>query len=162
MTPRPGAAPAAIATTPAALRATGVATTAAASTPPGDQATSTPTTTDEKWGQIRPSRWGQRKSSFSACGPSWKWTSRSHCSQASFQASSRGSSSVKRCGGSPFAGTHLYSCRRCSGGPYRPSNRTRDPACSGLGHTALALLQLLPWEVIRRANIDDMSDRHRI
>ena len=32
---------------------------------PGDQATSRPTTTDEKWGQIRPSRWGQRKSSFS-------------------------------------------------------------------------------------------------
>ncbi len=65
MTPRPAGAPAAIATTPAALRATAVATTAAATSPPGDQATSTPTTTDEKWGQIRPSRWGQRKSSFS-------------------------------------------------------------------------------------------------
>ena len=66
MTPRPQDAPAAIAATPAALRATAVATTAAASSPPGDQATSRPTTTDEKWGQIRPSRWGHAKSSFSA------------------------------------------------------------------------------------------------
>jgi len=65
MTPRPQDAPAAIAATPAALRATAVATTAAASSPPGDQATSRPTTTDEKWGQIRPSRWGHAKSSFS-------------------------------------------------------------------------------------------------
>jgi hypothetical protein len=65
MTPRPGAAPAAIATTPVALRAPAVATTAAACSPPGDQATSRPTTTDEKWGQIRPSRWGHTKSSFS-------------------------------------------------------------------------------------------------
>jgi len=65
MTPRPGAAPAAIAATTLALRATAVATTAAACSPPGDQSTSRPTTTDEKWGQIRPSRWGQRKSSFS-------------------------------------------------------------------------------------------------
>jgi hypothetical protein len=65
MTPRPEDAPAAIAATPAALRAPAVATTAAASSPPGDQATSTPTTTDEKWGQIRPSRWGHAKSSFS-------------------------------------------------------------------------------------------------
>jgi site-specific DNA recombinase len=65
MTPRPAAAPAAIAATTLALRAQAVATTAAACSPPGDQATSTPTTTDEKWGQIRPSRWGQRKSSFS-------------------------------------------------------------------------------------------------
>ncbi len=31
---------------------------------PGDQATSRPTTTDAKWGQFRPSRWGQCKSSF--------------------------------------------------------------------------------------------------
>ena len=31
---------------------------------PGDQATSTPTTTDARWGQFRPSRWGQCKSSF--------------------------------------------------------------------------------------------------
>jgi hypothetical protein len=66
MTPRPGAAPAAIAATTLALRATAVATTAAACSPPGDQSTSRPTTTDEKWGQIRPSRWGQRKSSFSS------------------------------------------------------------------------------------------------
>ena len=65
MTPRPGSALAAIAATPAALRATAVATIAATSSPPGDQATSTPTTTDEKWGQIRPSRWGHAKSSFS-------------------------------------------------------------------------------------------------
>jgi hypothetical protein len=65
MTPRPGAAPAAIAATTLALRARAVATTAAACSPPGDQSTSRPTTTDEKWGQIRPSRWGQRKSSFS-------------------------------------------------------------------------------------------------
>ena len=65
MTPRPEDAPAAIAATPAALRATAVATTAAACSPPGDQSTSTPPTTDAKWGQIRPSRWGQRKSSFS-------------------------------------------------------------------------------------------------
>jgi len=65
MTPRPEDAPAAIAATPAALRATAVATTAAACSPPGDQSTSTPTTTDAKWGQIRPSRWGQAKSSFS-------------------------------------------------------------------------------------------------
>jgi hypothetical protein len=65
MTPRPAGALAAIAATTAALRATAVATTAATCTPPGDQASSTPTTTDEKWGQIRPSRWGQRKSSFS-------------------------------------------------------------------------------------------------
>ncbi len=65
MTPRPAGAPAAIAATTLALRATAVATTAAACSPPGDQSTSKPTTTDEKWGQIRPSRWGQRKSSFS-------------------------------------------------------------------------------------------------
>ena len=65
MTPRPAGAPAAIAATTLALRARAVATTAAACSPPGDQATSRPTTTDEKWGQIRPSRWGQRKSSFS-------------------------------------------------------------------------------------------------
>ena len=69
MTPRPGSALAAIAATPAALRATAVATTAAACSPPGDQSTSTPTTTDEKWGQIRPSRWGHAKSSFSPGGP---------------------------------------------------------------------------------------------
>ena len=66
MTPRPEAAAAAVAATPLALRARAIATTAAACSPPGDQATSRPTTTDEKWGQIRPSRWGQRKSSFSA------------------------------------------------------------------------------------------------
>ena len=66
MTPRPGAAPAATAATTLALRARAVATTAAATSPPGDQSTSKPTTTDEKWGQIRPSRWGQAKSSFSA------------------------------------------------------------------------------------------------
>jgi site-specific DNA recombinase len=58
MTPRPGAAPAAIAGKPLALPA--------ACSPPGNQATSRPTTTDEKWGQIRPSRWGHAKSSFSA------------------------------------------------------------------------------------------------
>jgi site-specific DNA recombinase len=60
MTPRPAAAPAAIAATTLALRARAVATTAAATSPPGDQSTSKPTTTDAKWGQIRPSRWGQR------------------------------------------------------------------------------------------------------
>ena len=65
MTPRPGAAPAAIATNGLALRARPFASTAAACSPPGDQATSRPTTTDAKWGQIRPSRWGQAKSSFS-------------------------------------------------------------------------------------------------
>jgi hypothetical protein len=64
--PRPAGALAAVAATTIALRATAAATTAATCTPPGDQATSTPTTTDEKWGQVRPSRWGQRKSSFSA------------------------------------------------------------------------------------------------
>ena len=74
MTPRPGSALAAIAATPAALRATAVATIAATTSPPGDQATSTPTTTDEKWGQIRPSRWGHAKSSFSPiaeAGKAW-------------------------------------------------------------------------------------------
>jgi hypothetical protein len=65
MTPRPGAAPAAIAGKPLALRARAFPSTAAACPPPGDQATSRPTTTDAKWGQIRPSRWGQAKSSFS-------------------------------------------------------------------------------------------------
>src|SRR5450755_4298590 len=65
MTPRPGAAPAAIATNGLALRARPFASTAAATSPLGDQATSRSTTTDEKWGQIRPSRWGQAKSSFS-------------------------------------------------------------------------------------------------
>src|SRR5450755_3314831 len=54
MTPRPEDAPAVIAATPAA-----------ACSPPGDQATSRPTTTDAKWGQFRPSRWGHCKSSFS-------------------------------------------------------------------------------------------------
>ena len=73
MTPRPQDAPAAIAATPAALRATAVATTAAASSPPGDQATSRPTTTDEKWGQIRPSRWGHAKSSFSPNHEVWRF-----------------------------------------------------------------------------------------
>lgn len=38
---------------------------APATFPPSDQAPFRPTTTGEKWGQIRPSRWGQRKSSFS-------------------------------------------------------------------------------------------------
>jgi hypothetical protein len=65
MTPRPGAVPAAIATNGLTLRARPFASTAAACPPPGNQATSRPTTTDEKWGQIRPSRWGQAKSSFS-------------------------------------------------------------------------------------------------
>ena len=65
MSPRPAAAPAAIAEKPLALRAQAFPSTAAACSPPGDQATFRPTTTDEKWGQIRPSRWGQRKSSFS-------------------------------------------------------------------------------------------------
>ncbi|MGO9960819.1 MAG: Tn3 family transposase, partial [Solirubrobacteraceae bacterium] len=50
---------------PLALRARGCARHPRSGFPPGDQSTSTPTTTDEKWGQIRPSRWGQRKSSFS-------------------------------------------------------------------------------------------------
>ena len=74
MTSRPQAAPAAIAATPVALRAPAVATTAAASSPPGDQTQSTPTTTDEKWGQIRPSRWGQPKSSFSVSNITGRWT----------------------------------------------------------------------------------------
>jgi hypothetical protein len=65
MTPRPGAAPAAIATNGLVLRTRPFASTAAATSPPGDQATSRSTTTDEKWGHIRPSRWGQAKSSFS-------------------------------------------------------------------------------------------------
>jgi len=69
MTPRPEAAAAAVAATPLALRARAIATTAAACSPPGDQATSKPTTTDAKWGQIRPSRWGQCKLSFSTCSP---------------------------------------------------------------------------------------------
>jgi hypothetical protein len=68
MTPYPEGAPAAIATNGLALRARPFASTAAACAPPGDQATSRPTTTDEKWGQIRPSRWGQAKSSFSGLG----------------------------------------------------------------------------------------------
>ena len=38
---------------------------------PGDQATSTSTTTDAKWGQFRPSRWGQCKSSFRLASP-WR------------------------------------------------------------------------------------------
>jgi hypothetical protein len=73
MTPRPESAPAAIAATTLALRARAVATTAAATSPPGDQATSRPTTTDAKWGQIRPSRRGHAKSSFSdvASEPYW-------------------------------------------------------------------------------------------
>jgi len=50
---------------PLALRARACARHPRSRFPPGDQATSTSTTTDEKWGQIRPSRWGQRKSSFS-------------------------------------------------------------------------------------------------
>jgi hypothetical protein len=66
MTPRPGAAPAAIAAKPLALRARAFATTAAASSPPGDQATSTPTNTDAGWVQFKPSRRGQCKSSFRA------------------------------------------------------------------------------------------------
>ena len=58
---------------PLALRARGCARHPRSGFPPGDQSTSTPTTTDEKWGQIRPSRWGQRKSSFSerGCGRDW-------------------------------------------------------------------------------------------
>ena len=69
MTPRPGAAPAAIAAKPSALRAKAFATTAAAGLPPGDQATSTPTTTDARWGHFKPSRRGQCKPSFSTSGP---------------------------------------------------------------------------------------------
>ena len=65
MTPRPTQAPAAIATNGLALRARPFAATAAACSPPGRPSSSTPTTTNEKWGQIRPSRWGQAKSSFS-------------------------------------------------------------------------------------------------
>jgi hypothetical protein len=70
MTPRPGAAPAAIAATTLALRARAVATTAAACSPPGDQATSRPTTTDEKWGQIRPGGFQltlQHQAAFGGC-----------------------------------------------------------------------------------------------
>ena len=74
MTPRPANAPAAIAATPAALRATAVATIAAACFPPGDQATSKPTTTDAKWGQFRPSRRGHAKSSFSPWVPTGRRT----------------------------------------------------------------------------------------
>jgi hypothetical protein len=49
---------------------------------------------------------------------------------------------VKRCGRSPSRGVHRYSWRRSPGLPYRPSNRTRDPACSGRGHTACAALHV--------------------
>jgi len=65
MTPRPETAPAAGIATTFALRAQAVATPAAEAIRPANQATFKLTTTDEKWGQIRPSRWGQRKSSFS-------------------------------------------------------------------------------------------------
>jgi hypothetical protein len=41
------------------------------------------------------------------------------------------------------------------------SKRTRDPACSGFGHTALALLQLLPSGAIR-ANMAASPDDQRI
>jgi hypothetical protein len=71
-------------------------------------------------------------------------TSRSQRSHASRQDSSRGSGSLKRCGGSPPAGVHRYRWRRCPGGPLCPSKRTRDPACTGRGHVTAALLQPLP------------------
>jgi hypothetical protein len=65
MTPRPTAAPAAIATTTLALRARAVATTAAAPSRPGYPSTSLPTHIRARWGHFRPSRWGQCKPSFS-------------------------------------------------------------------------------------------------
>jgi len=49
----------------------------------------------------RATNWYRR----AACGPSCRCTGRSHVWQASRQASSRGSSSVKRCARSPLAGT---------------------------------------------------------
>src|ERR1017187_4260076 len=65
MTPRPGVAPAAIATQALALRARPSRRQPRHALPPGNQATSTPTTTDARWGHFKPSRRGQCKPSFS-------------------------------------------------------------------------------------------------
>ena len=66
MTPRPEAAPAAIATQALALRARPSRRQPRHAIQPGNQATSTPTTTDARWGHFKPSRRGQCKPSFSA------------------------------------------------------------------------------------------------
>jgi hypothetical protein len=68
MTPRPGAAPAAIATQALALRARPSRRQPRHGLPPGDQATSTTQTTDARWGHIKPSRRGQCKPSFPETG----------------------------------------------------------------------------------------------
>ena len=68
MTPRPGAAPAAIAAQALALRARPSRRQPRHAIQPGDQATSTPTTTDARWGHFKPSRRGQCKPSFSRSG----------------------------------------------------------------------------------------------
>ena len=64
MTPRPGAAPAAIATQALALRARPSRRQPRHAIQRGDQATSTPTNTDARWGHFKPSRRGQCKPSF--------------------------------------------------------------------------------------------------
>ncbi len=72
---------------------------------PGDQATSRPTTTDAKWGQFRPSRWGQCKSSFrpsrtypSRVGVEWGCRRRSVSAQPTVRAThaDRGGSPIHR------------------------------------------------------------------
>jgi hypothetical protein len=65
MTPRPGAAPAAIAPQALALRARPSGRQPRHALRTGDQSTSTPTTTDARWGHFKPSRRGQCKPSFS-------------------------------------------------------------------------------------------------
>jgi len=108
MTPGPAAAPAAIAATTLALRARAVATTATACTPPGDQATSRPTTTDEKWGQIRPSRWANasRRSQ-----PIRLRDERLSCASA-----------IEGNGGSP-EGPRFSTALRCAAGDRQPRSR---------------------------------------
>ena len=65
MTPRPQAAPAAIAAQALAPRARPSRRHPRRAIQPGNQATSTPTTTDARWGHFKPSRRGQCKPSFS-------------------------------------------------------------------------------------------------
>ena len=69
MTPRPQAAPAAIAAQALALRARPSRRHPRRAIQPGNQATSTPTTTDARWGHFKPSRRGQCKPSFSRGRP---------------------------------------------------------------------------------------------
>ncbi len=66
MTPRPAAAPAAIATNGLALRARPFASTAAVTVPPGHPPSSLPTPTDAGWSHFKRPRWGQCERPFLA------------------------------------------------------------------------------------------------